>query len=164
MFVKRVVVEWRTPIPQAQAAEHMQAREETRKYYLRVCDWNRAVASAGILFWPIRISTSAAGLDRLLSIWFVIWLVITVVATVWIEMRRKQLVRLELRARPVKLPDFLRQSEMARWPVCYQPSAPMLVLKGAHGYSLNLANTLAYFGVAYLAGLVALVALLPPGP
>lgn len=163
LFVKRVVVEWRTPVPQAQAAEHMQAREETRKYYLRVCDWNRAVASAGIVFWPIRISTSAEGLDRLLSIWFVAWLVIAVVATVWIEIRRKQLVKLALRASPVKLPDFLHQSEMARWPVCYQPSAPMLMLKGAHGYSLNLANTLTHLGAAYLIGLVALVALLPPG-
>jgi len=73
------------------------------------------------------------------------------------------LVRLALRARPVKLPDFLHQSEMARWPVCYQPSAPMLMLKGAHGYSLNLANTLTHLGAAYLIGLVALLVMLPVG-
>jgi hypothetical protein len=47
--------------------------------------------------------------------------------------------------------------------MCYQPSAPMLILKGAHGYSLNLANTLTYIGAAYLAGLVVLFALLPKG-
>src|SRR5215471_5134117 len=56
LFVKRVVVAWRTPVPQAQAAEHIEAREETRKHYLRVCDWNRALASAGILFWSIQLS------------------------------------------------------------------------------------------------------------
>ena len=163
LFVKRVVVEWRAPVPVAQAAEHQHAREETRKYYLRVCDWNRAAASAGIVFWPIKVSTSPAGLNHLLSMWFAGWLVIAVVATVWVEIRRKQLVTLALRARPVKLPDFLHQSEIARWPVCYQPCAPLLMLKGAHGYSLNLANKLTHLGAAYLIGLVALLAMLPVG-
>lgn len=163
VFVKRVVVAWRTPIPQAQAAEHLRAREETRKFYLRVCDGNRAVATAGILFWPIRISTSPAALNHLLSIWFAVWLVMAVVVTLWVEIRRKQLVTLQLRARPMKLPDFLHQSEIARWPVCYQPSAPMLMLKGSHGYSLNLANTLTHLGAAYLIGLVALFVMLPVG-
>jgi len=160
LFVKRVVVAWRAPVPQVQAAEHLEAREETRMYYLKLCDWQRAAAAAGIIFWPIEISTSPASLNRLLSIWFVGWLVIGVLATAWVEVRRKQLVTLSLRARPVKLPDFLRQSELARWPVCYQPSAPMLMLKGAHGYSLNLANTLAYLGAAYLAGLGVLIVVL----
>jgi hypothetical protein len=39
----------------------------------------------------------------------------------------------------------------------------MLVLKGARGYSLNLANTLAQFGAAYLAGWVVLFAFLRMG-
>ena len=160
LFVKRVVVAWRTPVPQAQAAEHVEFREETRKYYLRLCDWNRVSLSAGILFWPIQLSISPAGLNRLLNMWFAVLLVIAVVSTVLVEIKRKRLVTLALRALPVKLPDFLSQSKIARWPVCYQPSAPMLILKGAHGYSLNLANTLTYLGAAYLAGLVALVAVL----
>jgi|HubBroStandDraft_1064217.scaffolds.fasta_scaffold01658_12 hypothetical protein len=163
LFAKRVVLAWRTPVPQAQAAEHLEAREETRKFYLRQCDWGRAAVSAGILFWPIEIGTSPAGLDRLIGIWFAAWMAIAVVSTVWVEIRRKQLVAVTLRALPVKLPDFLRQSEIARWPVCYQPSAPMLMLKGAHGYSLNLANRLSHLGAAYLAGLVVLFALLPIG-
>jgi len=163
LFVKRVIVAWRAPVPQAQAAEHMEAREETRKYYLRVCDWNRAATSAAILFWPLRISASPAGLSHLLGAWFAVWLVIAVVIAIWVEIRRKQLVTLALRARPVKLPDFLHQSEIARWQVCYQPSAPMLILKGAHGYSLNLANALTHLGAAYLVGLVALFVLLPKG-
>ena len=81
----------------------------------------------------------------------------------WIEIKRKQLVDLALRARPVKLPDLLDQSEIARWPVCYQPSVPMLLLKGARGYSLNLANRLTHLGAAYLAGWVVLFVLLPKG-
>jgi hypothetical protein len=37
------------------------------------------------------------------------------------------------------------------------------MLKGAHGYSLNLANKLTHLGAAYLIGLVALLARLPVG-
>ena len=54
-------------------------------------------------------------------------------------------------------------SDLAKWPVCYQPSAPMLILKGARGYSLNLANTLAHLGAAYLAGMVVLIFFLRMG-
>lgn len=163
LFVKRVVLAWRTPVPQAQAAEHMEAREETRKYYLKVCDYYRAFATAGIVFWSIAMRTSPADFDRVSRIWLAAWLVITVVATVVVEIKRKQLVTVALRARPVRMPDFLHESDIARWPVCYQPSAPMLILKGAHGYSLNLANTLAHLGAAYLAGLAVLIALLRMG-
>ena len=161
LFVKRVVIAWRAPVPQEQAAEHMEAREEARKYYVRVCDWNRVATAAALLFWPIEISATQANLGRLFNAWFAIWMIISIVAFVWVEIRRQKLLTLALRARPVKLPDLLDQSEIARWPVCYQPSAPMLILKGARGYSLNLANQLTHLGAAYLVGLVALVAFLP---
>jgi hypothetical protein len=139
----------------------LDAREETRKHYLQQIDWNRAVASVSVLFWPILINTSGAIHDRLIDAWLAVWMIIAVAATVRVEIRRKQLRELALRARPVKLPDLLHQSELARWPVCYQPSAPMLMLKGAHGYSLNLANGVAQLGAAYLTGLVTLFSLLP---
>jgi hypothetical protein len=163
LFVKGVVVAWRTPVPQTQAAEHMRVREETRKYYLRMCDWNRVAAAAPILFWPIVLSASPAGSKHLYNIWAAAWPVIGVVAGVWIEFKRKQLATMGLRAVPVKLPDFLHQSEIAKWPVCFQPSTPMLVLKGARGYSLNLANTRSHLGAAYVAGLLVLFVLLPIG-
>jgi len=161
LFVKRVVLAWRAPVPQSHAAEYMEAREQTRNYYVRVCDWHRVAIAAAVLFWPLRISASPAGLGRVLSIWFAIWMVIGLVSFVWIEIRRQQLLTLALRARPVKLPDLLDQSAIAKWPLCYQPSVPMLILKGAHGYSLNLANGLTHLGAAYLFGLVALIAALP---
>jgi len=109
------------------------------------------------------IRISPAEFNRVSRIWLAAWLVITVVGTFLVEIKRKQLVTVALRARPVRMPDFLHESDIARWPVCYQPSAPMLILKGAHGYSLNLANTLAHLGAAYLAGLVVLFALLRMG-
>ena len=107
------------------------------------------------------LSASPAGLERLRSIWFFLWMAIAIVATVVVEIKRKRLAARVSRVRPVTLPDFLHQSDLARSPVCYQPSAPMLLLKGAHGYSLNLANRLTHLGAAYLAGLIILFALLP---
>lgn len=163
LFIKRVVLAWRTPVPQAQAAEHMEAREETRRYYLKMCDWNRALAAGGIVFWSIAVRKTPAEFDGVWRIWLAGWLVITVVGTVLVEIKRKQLVKVALRTRPVKMPDFLREREIARWPVCYQPSAPMLILKGARGYSLNLANTLAHLGAAYLAGMIVLIFFLRMG-
>lgn len=163
VFVKHVVVAWRSPVPQAQAVERQEAREEARKHYLRICDWGRAVASAGILFWLIELNASPATLKRVLSVWLAALLIVAVVGTVWVELRRRHLVAVGLRLHPAKLPDLLHQSKIAQWPVCYQPFAPMLILKGARGYSLNLANTLACFGAAYLAGLIVLLTVLPVG-
>lgn len=160
LLAKRIIVAWRSPVPQAQANEYMRVREETRSFYLMICDWHRGCLAAAMLFWPIEIRTSAASLGRLMSVWLYAWLALGMVATVWVEIKRKQLVKMGLQARPAKLPDFLRQTEIARWPVCYLPAAPVLVLKGARGYSLNLANTMARLSAAYLAGLVVLVALL----
>jgi hypothetical protein len=160
LLVKQMIVAWRTPMPRTQLAEHLEVREQMRKYYLQMCDWHRAAAVAGIVFWPFVVKAGPAGIQPLLSKWLTGWLVVMVIGTVLIEIKRKQLVKVSLRAQPVRLPDLMGQSEMAKWPVCYQPSAPMLMLKGAHGYSLNLANSLARLSAAYLAGFVALVLLL----
>ncbi len=163
LFVKRVVVAWRSPVPQHQAAEHLETREATRKYYLKVCDWSRAAAAAGFLYSAISLDAASADRTRLFAFFFGALLAISITVTIWVEIKRKQLVKMALRARPLKLPDFLNQSEIARWPLCFQPSAPLLVLKGPRGYSLNLANSLACIGAAYLAGFIALLALLPMG-
>jgi len=61
------------------------------------------------------------------------------------------------RVRPVCMPDLIGQTGMTRWPVCFEPQVPMLVMKGDRGYSLNLANTTAYWGTAYLIGLAGLL-------
>ena len=140
VYLKHLIVAWRAPVPREHADEHIAVREAKRKYYLAVIDWNRAILTVQLA----------------VSINLLIWIGVAVIGTIVIEIKRKQLVKLSLRARPVKMPDLLRQAEIARWPVCYQPSAPLLMLKGARGYSINLANTCALIGLAYVAGFVAL--------
>ena len=163
LVLKRGIVGWRTPIPQEHADDHLKVREETRKFYIKVIDWQRICTTAALLFWPVLLRTSPPQWKALFNLWFISWIGIAIALTIWIELERKRLRDLDGRTRPAKLPDFLGESGNSRWPVCYEPSAPMLVLKGVHGYSLNLANTFAQTGAAYLAGLIALIAVLRLG-
>lgn len=163
VLVKQIVVNWRTPVPYSQATEYVEAREETRKFYLRQCDWLRGIMAGQMVIWPIQISASQIGFEQMLTLWLVAAMAVCIGLTIWVEIKRRQLVKLAMHTLPVALPDFLHEREIAKWPVCYQPSAPMLILRGARGYSLNLANTLAYFGAAYLLGFAALFALIPKG-
>jgi hypothetical protein len=162
LFAKQIVVAWRTPVPEIQAEEYLEAREATRKFYLNVCDIARAMNSVALLAWPAMLSTSSASRMRVALLWLVGWIAVSVAAGVWQEIKRKRLLTVTLRARPVRLPDFMG-SNAPSWPLCYQPSAPMLVLKATRGYSLNLANRLAYFGAAYLGGWAILMVLLRMG-
>jgi hypothetical protein len=161
LYAKKVVLAWQSPVPQFQAEEHMEVRENARRFYLNVCDCNRGAALVAMSFWPIMLSTSRAAMPKLMATWATLWMLATVIATVWIEIRRKQVAMFALRTNPVKLPEFLGQPDIPRWPLCFQPSAPMLMLKGARVYSLNLASNLSYVGAAYLAGFIFLVVALP---
>lgn len=159
LIVKIGIVSWRTPVPQAQAEEHLQAREKARRFYLKVCDWNRIVIAGSLLFWPFILSAPAALQLTLIKYDFIALIVGTAILTVWQEVERNRVLKASLRARPMRMPDFL-QTENSSWPLCYQPATPMLVIRGARGYSLNLANRLALLGTAYLAGMVMLFAIL----
>lgn len=160
LLAKQIVVGWRSPVPQVQAEEHMQAREAARKMYLLVCDINRIFAAGMLLLWPFLLKISPASRNLFATVLWIAFLAIGVVLMVWQEMMRKKVVLASLRARPTKLPDLLGQAEAPSWPLCYQPSIPMLVLKGVRGYSVNLANGLAQLSVAYLAGFAALMVFL----
>lgn len=162
LLAKVIIIAWRAPLPQAQMEEHMAVREEARNVYIKVCDRSRAILAVFILGWPFFLSAPGSMLEIIGIITLSVLLVLGIVLGVWQEIRRKRILALALRAQPVKLPDFSGQSEVSGWPLCYQPSIPMIVLKGVRGYSLNLANQFTQLGAAYLVGLVTLCALLPP--
>jgi hypothetical protein len=61
------------------------------------------------------------------------------------------------KVKPVRMPDFSGAGARASWPVCFEPEVPRLVLEGERGYSVNLANTAAYFAVVYGVGMVGLM-------
>ena len=164
LFIKRGIVAWRTPIPRLQAEEHLEAREQARKFYLRVVDWYRILWTAELMVLPLRITGSEASRARVQTIMLISMLGISVFLTIWVELRRNALQALAKRARPAKMPELLPDGASSGWMFCYQPATPMLLIRSAHGYSLNLANARTQLGAAYLAGLAALlVALLRMG-
>ncbi len=157
LLIKHAIVTWRAPVPLIQSAEHVEIRATLRRYYLLTCDLNRAVAVTGIVFWPVLLSLPQRLFLPFRETWGAVWLVLLIAAAIWTEIRRKQLVNLNLKARPVRLPDLSGNRDAARWPLCWQPGIPMLVLKNDWGYSLNLGNTLTFIGMAYLAGMAVLL-------
>lgn len=160
LYVKQIVLAWRTPVPQRCAAEYLEAREKVRRFYLQQCDIIRVLITAQIVLWPFELSAPSPELEQLLTAWFAALLIFGVILTVWVEVRRKQLSRLAAQNQPVTFPAFLQEHQIARWPVCFASSVPTLVVNGSRGYSLNLANALAYLGVAYVFGFAALIAFL----
>jgi hypothetical protein len=70
----------------------------------------------------------------------------------WLEWRRRQ-QHLKI-VRETKPTDFLVRPDTTNLGgfVCFKPSLPTLLLRGPHGYALNLASTPAMTGGFYLAG------------
>jgi hypothetical protein len=157
LYAKWVAVEWRMPLPREGAARYRAVREIARRHLLALIDWSRIVAAVSFLYWPMLVSAAPEEHDAVKGLWLALWIVAGIGGTVWVEMRRIRLKALLARTRPVRLPDLLRQPELARWPVCCEPGVPLLVLKGARGYSLNVAHRLALLGAAYIAGFAALL-------
>lgn len=162
LFVKYGIVAWRTPIPQAQAEEHLRAREEARKLYLKVCDWGRILITVEMVLFAAVLTLAPALRMKVITGYWVTLLAATLLLTIWHEKGRLAVVKANLRAQPMKLPEFAHAEGSGRL-LCYQPATPMLLIKGSHGYALNLANRLTQLGAAYLAGLIALFAILQIG-
>lgn len=159
IFVKSGIVAWRTPIPQLHAEEHLAAREAARKFYLKVCDRVRIVYAGQMLFWPALVTATPENRMQRFA-WFSVGLIaIAIVLTVCHEQGRHAVLKKNIRAVPVKMPNFAG-SEFSGWFFCYQPAVPMLLIRGTRGYCLNFANRLTQLGVAYVAGFFALLATL----
>lgn len=156
LIVKRAAIGWPSPVPQVRAEEHMRAAEERRRYHVKVWDWGRAASVSSLAMWPFFIALPRAASDRLMNVWLAIWMVLGAITTVIIEIKRKQVASFTALATPVPLPDLLATGRPA-WPVCYEPSAPALVLRSAHGNSLNFGSGLAKFTAAYVVGFVLLM-------
>jgi hypothetical protein len=69
LFARQIVVAWRMPVPEIQAEEHLEAREATRKFYLKVCDIIRAMNAVALLAWPAMLSVSPSRRMQVAIIW-----------------------------------------------------------------------------------------------
>lgn len=160
ILLKRYVVHWSAPIPGAYTSEYFECVERTRRFYARMVDWCRIFFTVPILIWPAVLAVSASSAQLLLQVWFLSAMSWSIVLALWVEFQRKALVATALEAPPIVVPDPLNQSNLAPWPLCFQPAAPAMILKGARGNSLNFAHVNVAIGAAYLAGMSVLVVLL----
>lgn len=156
LIVKRAAIGWPSPVPQDHAEEHMRAAEERRRYHVKVWDWGRAASVSSLAMWPFFVALPRQASDRLMNIWLAIWIVLGVVTTVIIEIKRKHVADIGALATPVALPHLLAADGPA-WPVCYEPAAPALMLRGARGHSFNVGSSLAKYTAAYIAGFALLL-------
>ena len=159
LFAKRVAVEWSSPAPGSQSADHMEARETLRKYHALTCDLMRTTAAVSLLLWPIKMAIPKETLPLAVGVFVTAGLLCSVVISVWLEVRRKRLTALALRVPPRVLPALDHRGAVS-WPLCYEPSSPLAVLAGSRGYSLNLANRQCQVALAYVAGLALLAGML----
>jgi len=122
---------------------------------VKLWDWSRAASVASLALWPVLLSVPPDTAARLNNAWLATVLVLGVVLTVAIEIKRKQIANLASRAKPAPPPAVLTTG--AGWPLCFEPSAPVLMLRSARGYSLNLGSSAAQFTAAYVAGFFVLI-------
>jgi hypothetical protein len=156
LIVKQAAIGWPSAVPQNHADAHMRAAEERRRYYVKFWDWSRAASVSSLALWPFFIALPRPSADRLMTAWLAFWLVASVIATVLVEIKRKQIANLAVLATPAPMPDLLAADGPA-WPVCYEPSVPTLMLRSARGHSLNLGNNIAKFSAAYVVGFAVLM-------
>lgn len=158
LYVKQLIVSWRSPVPRPHAEQYMALRAQTRAYYLRMCDWNRLALGCSFLLGAVMLLTSPGHSQLIEKIWIGVVVLVGIVGTVLVEIKRKRLASMTASLPPARLPNLLEGQVTVRWPICWDPCAPTPVLKGARGYSINFANTLAKVGVAYVAGFMVLIA------
>ncbi len=159
LLVKRVIVSWRSPVPLAQTEEYLAARHAMRRYYLWTCDMNRIALTLGILLYAVPLSMPAAQAKLLLDGFGAFWLITCLVLLVCVEHKRKQLAQLCAEVKPVRMPNLMGQVDSAKWPLCYEPELPALLLRGSRGSSVNLASSVALLAMVYLAGIAGLAVL-----
>lgn len=160
LFVKWGLVAWRTPLPLDATEEHLELRERARRFHLVACDLLRASFTIQLLLWPLSFAFSRAAANRFITSYVLVTIGISFIMTVWHERRRKEMLELVKRVKPIFMKDSLDEGANSSYLLCYRPDAPLTLIKGVRGYALNLANSRTQVGVAYLAGFVTLIVLL----
>jgi hypothetical protein len=153
LLAKRAIVSAPTVAPANNAEQYLAWRESLRRFSTWLCD------SARLLFVPALLANDILAVTKprmqggTLSA-IMLGLFVPMAFVGWYEWRRRS-AHLEVarRTRPAKLPAL--PGVPARL-ICFQPDYPMLLLRSANGYALNLASAPAKLAGLYLAGFAGL--------
>lgn len=141
LLAKRAVVAWRAPIPSDGAEAHLAFREEARRYFTDVCDVLRCACIAGLLYLAILRTLPAPWENSSSRIVLQVAYLLSLAGLVfWIKRRVASFLQVAGRTKPAKLARSLDdQPPAGRW-FCFQTGKPTMLVKGLHGYTLNLAS------------------------
>ena len=164
VLATRALVAWRTVVPRDGAEQYLEWRENTRRLWVDLCDSLRVLWSLEIVLWAVRESIGPPWDNEPVgTILLLVSLSFYALWAIWYTRRRNAYLALVGRTKPVKLPDSLDGSPRPARFLCYLPQNPLLLVKGAHGYALNLASGRTQVGALYFAGLATVFAWLKLG-
>ena len=151
LLMKRGFVRARSAAPVENSEQYLVWRESLRRLSTTICDYLRLL----LICLPLTVdlesitdhwqgSAAQTGMLILVSVLFPF--------VMWREWRnRQQHLKVTRSSKPsgyLILPDTMHAAGL----VCFQPSLPILLLKGPRGYALNLASAPAKTAGLYLAG------------
>jgi hypothetical protein len=79
----------------------------------------------------------------------------------WYARQARRVIALYTAAKPAKLPSLLEPEQGVPPMICFRSATPLSFVKGARRWALNLGNSRAQVGIAYIVGLAAVRTLLP---
>ncbi|HYL78061.1 MAG TPA: hypothetical protein VEU96_27855 [Bryobacteraceae bacterium] len=153
LFLKRAIVSAPTAAPATNTEQYLAWRESLRRFSTWLCDSMRLLMAPGVLIGIVfAIYKPMLGNGSVNAI--LLGLFGAVVVTCWFEWRRRS-AHLEVarRTKPAKLPGLPGVPAQL---ICFQPDYPMLLLRSATGYTLNLASAPAKLAGLYIAGFAGL--------
>ncbi len=149
LLIKRAIINAPSVAPADNAEQYLAWRESLRRFSTWLCDFSRLLMLPSLLvldMLPLIKSKPGSGtLAPILIGLFGFFLIAT-----WYEWRRRS-AHLEVarRTKPAKLPALPGVPASV---VCFQPAYPLLLLRNANGYALNLASTTIKMAGLYIAG------------
>lgn len=150
LLVKRGVIGSSSAAPADNLEQYLAWRESLRRLATSICDLTRLMFACTPLF---MLSFSAGKPVQVIAnigfAVFAIWLVTD-------ELRRRSAhLNIASRTKPARLPLLPDVQKIRGW-VCFSPSLPILLLRTANGYALNLASAPVGIAGLYFVGFAGL--------
>ncbi len=143
----------RTALPKYQTADQLELREEARRFSIDTSDSIRVLCTLMLVLYTSRLAFfhGARGVSPI----FYAAVAAMLAWTIWYARRRNALIGVMGRIKPAAMPDALERDDAVSGWICYRPMKPVLLLKGRHGYALNLGSRRTQAAALYMVGLAA---------
>lgn len=150
LLIKRGVIRSRSAAPMDNAEQYLAWRDSLRRFTTGMCDTTRLLFSLSPLLVLSLVAGRPAQVVAMLGFGAA-----SIVALAYEWRSRRAHLEVARRTKPAKFP-LLPAAQKARGMVCFWPSLPVLLLRTANGYALNLASAPVRIAGLYFAGFAGL--------